>query len=72
MQMAKVSDMGGRVNADNFGSGLRAERRNEPFRRLARYSLLGIAIALLPMTQAVADGTQFVPLQVSTFQPTVI
>jgi hypothetical protein len=66
MQVAKVSDVGGRVTADKFGSVFWAGGGNEPFRRLARYSLLGIAIALLPMTQAVADGTQFVPLQVST------
>jgi hypothetical protein len=67
MQVAKVSDMGGRVTADKIGSGSRAGRRNEPLRRLARYSLLGTAMALLPMTQAAAGvGAQFVPLQVST------
>jgi len=66
MQVAKVSDVGGRVTADKFGSGFWTGRGNEPFRRLVRCSLLGIAIALLPMTPAVADGTQFVPLQVST------
>jgi hypothetical protein len=67
MQVAKVSDMGGRVTADKFGSGPRVGRRNEPLRRLARCSLLGTAIALLPMTQAVPGfGAQFVPLQVST------
>jgi hypothetical protein len=68
-QVAKVSDMGGRVTADKYGSGLRAGRRNRPLRRLARYSILGTAIALLPLTQALAetdDGAQFVPLQVST------
>jgi hypothetical protein len=64
MQVAKVSDKGGRVNADKFGSGSRAGRRDEPVRRLARYSLLGTAIALLPLTQPLA--AQFVPLQVST------
>ena len=69
MQVAKITGLGGRVTADKFGSGLRAGRRNEPLRRLARYSLLGTAIALLPMTQGLvdaADGAQFVPLQVST------
>src|SRR5271165_5761763 len=69
MQVAKVSDVGGRVTADEIGSGSQAGRKNEPLRRLARYSLLGTAIALLPMTQALADtdnGAQFVPLQVST------
>jgi hypothetical protein len=69
MQVAKVTDMGGRVTADKFGSGPRAGRRNESLQRLARYSLLGTAIALLPVTQALADGddgAQFVPLQVST------
>jgi hypothetical protein len=69
MQVAKVSDMSGRVTADKIGSGSRAGRRNEAFRRLARYSLLGTAIALLPITQALADvdiAAQFVPLQVST------
>jgi len=67
MQVAKVLDMGGRVTADKIGSGSRAGRRNESLRRLARYSLLGTAIALLPMMQAVAGvGAQFVPLQKST------
>ena len=67
MQVAKVSDMGGRVTADKIGSGSRAGRTNEALRRLARYSLLGTAIALLPMTRAVSGfGAQFVPLQVST------
>jgi hypothetical protein len=67
MQMAKVLDISGTVTADKFGSGSRAGRRNEPLRHLARYSLLGTAIALLPMTQAAAGvGAQFVPLQVST------
>jgi DNA-binding beta-propeller fold protein YncE len=69
MQVAKITGLGGRVTADKFGSGLRARRRNEPLRRLARYSLLGTAIALLPMAQGLvdaADGAQFVPLQVST------
>jgi hypothetical protein len=46
MQVAKVWDVGGRVTADKFGSGLRAARRTEPLRRLARYSVLGTAIAL--------------------------
>jgi hypothetical protein len=67
MQVAKVSDMGGRVTADKIGSGSRAGRTNEALRRLSRYSLLGTAIALLPMTQAVSGaGAQFIPLQVST------
>ena len=67
MQVAKVTDMGGRVTADKIGSGSRAGRTNEALRRLARYSLLGTAIALLPMTRAVSGiGAQFVPLQVST------
>lgn len=67
MQVTKVSDMGGRVTADKIGSGSRAGRRNESLRCLARYSLLGTAMALLPMTQAVAGvAAQFVPLQVST------
>jgi hypothetical protein len=67
MQVAKVLDMGGRVTADKIGSGSRAGRTNEALRRLARYSLLGTAIALLPMTRAVSGfGAQFVPLQVST------
>lgn len=69
MQVAKVSDMGGRVTADKSGSGPRVGRRNEPLRRLACYSLLGTAIVLLPMAQALADAddvAQFVPLQAST------
>jgi hypothetical protein len=67
MQVAKVSDMGGRVTADKIGFGSRAGRRNESLRRLALYSLLGTALALLPMTQALPGvGAQFVPLQVST------
>jgi DNA-binding beta-propeller fold protein YncE len=68
MQVTKIARISVRV-ADTFGSGLLAGQRNEPLRRLARYSLLGTAIALLPMTQALAnaaDGAQFVPLQVST------
>jgi hypothetical protein len=69
MQLAKVSGMGGRVTADKFGSGSRIGRGNRPLRRLAYYSLLGTAIVLLPMAQALADAddvAQFVPLQVST------
>jgi hypothetical protein len=66
MQMATVLDISGTVTADKFGSASRG-RGNEPLRRLARYSLLGTAIALLPMTQAAAGvGAQFVPLQVPT------
>jgi len=68
MQVTKIARISGRV-ADTFGSGLLAGQRNEPLRRLARYSLLGTAIALLPITQAsvdAADGAQFVPIQVST------
>ena len=64
MQVATVSDMGGRVAADKFGSGLRAGRRNDSLRRLARYSLLGTAIALLTSQQATAqasNGVRFIP-----------
>ena len=66
---AKVLDVGCRVTAERSGSGLRAGDRNESLRRLTRYSFLGAAIALAPMTQALADveiGAQFIPLQVST------
>jgi DNA-binding beta-propeller fold protein YncE len=67
MQAAKVSDIGDRMAANKIGSGSRAGRRNEALRRLSRYSLLGTAIVLLPMTQAMTGvGAQFVPLQVST------
>jgi hypothetical protein len=67
MEVAKVSDVSGAVTADEIGSGSRAGHRNESLRRLARFSLLGTAIALLPMTQASANAeAQFVPLQVST------
>ena len=69
MQVAKVSDMSGRVTADKIGSGSRTGRRTESLRRLAHYGLLGTAIALLPIRQALADvdiAAQFVPLQVST------
>ena len=73
MQVAKVSDMGGRVTADEIGSGSRAVRKNESLRRLARYSLLGTAIALLPMTQAAAGvGRGSFPFRCPPFRPTVI
>ena len=73
MQVAKVLDMGGRVTADKIGSGSRAGRRNESLRRLARYSLLGTAIALLPMTQAAAGvGRGSFPFRCPPFRPTVI
>ena len=64
MQVATVREMGGRVAADKFGSGLRAGRRNESLRRLARCSLLGTAIALLPSQQATAQNSndvRFIP-----------
>ena len=64
MQVVKVSYVGGRVTADKIGSGSRAGHRNEALRRLARYRLLGTAIVLLPMTQALA--APFIPLQKST------
>jgi hypothetical protein len=69
MQVAKVSDMGGRVTADKIGSGSRAGRGNEPLRHLTRCSLLGTAIAVLPLAQALADvddAAPFIPLQKST------
>src|SRR5271166_4222466 len=67
--VAKATEIGGRVTADKVECGLRAGSGSETLGRLGRYSLLGIAIALLPMPPALAaDGNhgQVVPIQSST------
>lgn len=67
--VAKATEIGGRVTADKVECGLRAGSGSETLGRLGRYSLLGIAIALLPMPPALAaddNHGQVVPIQSST------
>jgi len=61
-------DVSGRATADE--RGLRARNANITLARIARYSLLGVAIALLPLRQALAyaddNNAQIIPVQSST------
>lgn len=65
--VAKATEICGGAAADETNRGLRVEKRSRSLNDIACYGLFGLAITLLPMTQADADdGGQFVPLQVST------
>jgi hypothetical protein len=69
MRVAGSMDLRGRVAADETNRGLRVEKRSRSLGRIACYGLFGLAVTLLPMTQALADADDmgpFVPLQVST------
>ena len=69
IRVAGSLDLSGRATAGETNCGLRVEKRGRSLDRIACYGLFGLAITLLPMTQALADDNdvrQFVPLQVST------
>jgi hypothetical protein len=69
LRVAAGMDLSGRAAANETNRAVRVEKRSRSLDRIARYRLFGLAMALLPMTQARADAQQvgqFVPLQVST------
>lgn len=70
-RVATSTDLSGGAAADTANCGSRVQKRTHRLDRNACAALLGLATALLPLTQARADedGRQFVPLQVSTVPP---
>ena len=73
-RVANLGDMSGVVTADTIIVGLR-NAKGRILRRLARYGLLGAAVAVLPLQQAMAgtdDDRAILPtgfLDVSTIPP---
>jgi len=67
--VVNTTEIRGGVTATKVERSLRVGKGRKSLRRLARYSLVGVAIALLPLPQAVANDEvhrQFVPIQSST------
>ena len=58
LRVAAGMDLSGRAAANETNRAVRVEKRSRSLDRIARYRLFGLAMALLPLTQARADAQQ--------------